>query len=393
MIKNMHISMFEQGKIKIGEKGEKKRSGTGKEYRESVKLEWFKITTLEKDASDNFVRDEVAMKGLPDKPTSLPVELLYDDVDLNFPTCYSIYKDGELFCRGDGETAERNGKQVVCNPETCKFAQSKGRDKCKVGGILSCRLPHLKTLGGVYKFRTHSWNSVSNLLSSMQYLQTLTGGTLAGLPLELRMAKKPTKFGLVNIVNLVFPGTQDDLAFAIEKELSRRMRLKIDLAKVEERAIRAGVTEDTDDPADISAEFYPPPEYPKTREEDQAEIDATLEKAYAAIAGLWESYDINDFERTASLKKHLHVESGDLRECRDIDRLREYYKTHKAQYAEKTAEKEDRPLDGTTQEDFDLVKNVLGDKSAKALKQAIIDNDDDTYNQLVLEARQQEEAA
>ncbi len=268
MIKNLHISLFEQGKIKIGKKGAKKRSGKGTEYREAVKLDYFIITTLERDSQDNFIVDAAAMEGLENEPKRLPIELLFDDIELNFPTCYAMYsqKDG-LLCRGDGETAiTAKQKNIVCNPDTCPHAQNK---TCKPSGILSCRLPHLKTLGGVYKFRTHSWNSIKNILASLQYLATLTGGILAGLPLELRTEKKPTKFGLVNIVNIVFPGTQDALADALEKEISRRQRLQIDVKNIETIARKTGMTEDDDDPIDVAEEFFPlkeDGEYPSTAE-------------------------------------------------------------------------------------------------------------------------------
>jgi hypothetical protein len=368
MIKDLHTSLFEQGKIKIGGKGELKKSKNGSEYRESLKFDYFLITTLEKGKDDNFKKDDAAMKDLPENPRSLPVELLYDSIDLNFPTCYSIFNQDGIFCRGDGETAERQGKEIVCDRDTCKYAK---KNTCKVGGILSCRLPHLKTLGGVYKFRTHSWNSVKNIVSALQYLQTLTGGILAGLPLELRLEQKPTKFGLVKIVNIVFPGDQDALAEALEKEIARRQRLNIDISKVENRAAEAGVMEDTDDPEDVAEEFFPDEKEPeKTAVEEQKDIQAALEKGWKAIRSLWNEYRIGEDERKASIKKHFHIDSGDLKECRDIKRLRDYYKSHRKQYA---ATKES-DIDGFGHEEakkgLQVVCKAYGEQSEQAMEYA-----------------------
>lgn len=369
MIKNMHISLFEQGKIKIGKKGAKKSSSKGTEYREAIKLDYFIITTLERDVQDNFKIDSAAMKDLGKEPTQLPIELLFDDIELNFPTCYAMYsqKDG-LLCRGDGETAiTAKQENIVCNPDTCPHAQNKN---CKPSGILSCRLPHLKTLGGVYKFRTHSWNSIKNILASLQYLATLTGGVLAGLPLELRTEKKPTRFGLVNIVNIVFPGTQDTLADALEKEISRRQRLQIDVKNIETIARKTGVIEDDDDPIDVAEEFFPlkeDGEYPSTAEmlegwelaapdtgngENMPVQSQQKEKQkdwsipvtwHQHIRKLWEYCEMHPAHGENHFKKAIResgAEEVSLSNCQDVSFMKVYADTLKRDYDEAKAEKE-----------------------------------------------------
>jgi hypothetical protein len=389
MIKNLNAGLFEQGKIKIGGKGKEKTSGSGKTYREALKLDHFVVTTLERDTTkeENFKIDTEAMKGLPKKPTSLPIELLYDDIELNFPTCFSMFNNTGIFCRGDGETASREGKEISCNIDTCPYFK---KSSCKISGILMCRLPHTKNLMGIYKFRTHSWNSVKNIVASLQYLKTLTGGVIAGLPLELRLEKKPTKHGVVKIVNLVFPGDQEELIAELEKEISRRQRLQIDIHSVEIAAMTSGVTQDTDDPQDVVDEYFSSRnEDELTVQEDQADIDAEIATLHKNIVKLWNKYGINDFERTASIKKHFLCDT--LEECRDRERLKEYGRTHQPQYkarkAEKEASQKKEEPETNEQEDLEFVRQRLGESGAKKLKKALLDNDTDEYKLIMHDAK------
>lgn len=57
----------------------------------------------------------------------------------------------------------------------------------------------------------------------------------------------------------------------------------------------------------------------------------------------------------------------------------------------KKQEKAEPKLDDTTQQDYDLVKNVLGVQKADALKKALTDNDDDTYIAIVQEAHKEKD--
>jgi len=279
MIKNLHTTLFERGKIKIGSKGDLKKSKDGKEYSAPVKLDYFKITSLERGADRNFKLDQEAMRSLPAEPKMIPVEMLYDQIDLNFPTAYSVYQNALLYCKGDGETAVREGKSIACNPDTCKYAQS---NQCKIGGILLCRLPQIKTLMGVYKFRTHGYNSVRNILASLQFVASLTGGIVAGLPFELRLTAKQTKFGTTYVADLAFPGDQGDLADAVAKEVTRRALLHYDIQRVETAAIQSGVTQDTDTAEDIAAEFFPETEKDEPRPTFSVDAVQAFREAVAA---------------------------------------------------------------------------------------------------------------
>jgi hypothetical protein len=57
-IKNLSRGLAVMGYIKIGKKGEMKKSVNNVEYRQPKKLDHFEIVTREVDDSDNFVRHE-----------------------------------------------------------------------------------------------------------------------------------------------------------------------------------------------------------------------------------------------------------------------------------------------------------------------------------------------
>lgn len=263
MIKNgLSERLGEIGKIKIGGKGEMRKSKNNKDFRLPVKYEHFVVTTTERGADGNFVTDAKIMKLLGEKPKEIPIRLPFDDIDMNFHTSFQRYDGKKLKCKGDGEKAEwkkddGETKTIKCDPETCKYFQA---EKCKVSGILSCMIPLSMEIGGIYRFRTHGWNSVSNILAALKYLASNTNGILQGLPLKLKMVKKSTEeHGNVNVVTLTIDGIELlEMRNAALIEYENRMKLGIDMKKIENEARKSGVMDDKDDPEDISEEFYPP---------------------------------------------------------------------------------------------------------------------------------------
>lgn len=260
-IKNgLNPRFAEVGKIKIGGKGELKKSGNGKEFQIPVRYDHFVVTTTERETSGNYKIDADIMKLIGNEPKEISIRLLFDDIDLNFYTSFQYYAGAKCLCKGDGEKADRTGqdgvtKQIKCDPEKCEFLQS---DKCKVSGILSCSLPVNPEIGSVYRFRTHSWNSVSNILAALNYFSENTNGILQGLPLKLKMIKKSTaEHGNVNVVTLVLDGLElMQMRQQAFMEYENRMKLGINMKHLEQRAIEAGFTIDTDDPQDVADEFY-----------------------------------------------------------------------------------------------------------------------------------------
>jgi len=270
MIKNgLSPRLAEIGKIKIGGHGEKRQSKAGKDYRLPVRYDHFVVTTTEKGPDDNYIIDGEIMRQLGKEPKEIPIRLIFDDIDMNFYTSFQLYEGHKLRCKGDGERAiwygeNKEEKSIKCDPAICKFAQpdAKGATKCKISGILSCMLTSSMDIGGVYRFRTHGWNSVSNILASLQFISENTNGVLMGLPLKLKMLKKSTQeHGNVNTVTIVLDGIEmikmRELALG---EYRNRAELGINMRQIEQRAVSAGFMEDKDDPVDISEEFYPPVE-------------------------------------------------------------------------------------------------------------------------------------
>lgn len=257
-IKGIIPQLCERGHIKIGKKGKMTVSGKGNSFRPPQKLDHFVITTMNKTADDDFVIDESIMKLLGNNPTEVPVTLVYDSPDLNFPTCYAYYDSAQCQCRGDGEIAVTvDGRQIQCNPEKCKNAISK---KCKPNGVLSVILTNAPGVGGVYKFRTTGWNSIRNLMSSIEFIHGLVGGRIAGLPLMLTLQPKTTVIPgtktptTIYMVNLEYRGTIDQLMMLARNRLVSTEKM----AELEEKAVgMLAEPESVEECKDIQEEFYP----------------------------------------------------------------------------------------------------------------------------------------
>jgi len=264
MIKGLTPRLAEIGKIKIGGKGEQRISRNNKKFRLPVKYDHFVITLNEKDQHGNFIIDKKIMNILEEKPKEIECILLYDNIEKNFLTSYSNYRGHKCFCRGDGEKAIRvfkddktqkeYKKEIICPAGECEYLINA---QCKPSGLLSVILPSANKQGGVYKFRTHSWNSVQNIQSSLYYIASQTGSKLAGILLKLHIVKKSTEdHGNVITVNIVFDGNKDQLRQAVITETKHREEFNIDILKLENMAEKIGITKDNDDPSDVEDEFY-----------------------------------------------------------------------------------------------------------------------------------------
>jgi len=272
----------EIGKIKIGGKGEIRKSKDGKNYRLPVKFEHFVVTTTAKEKdTDNFVIDQKVMKVLGDKPLEIPIRLPFDDIDLNFFTSFQYYHGRKCICQGNGIEAVRIDKNdiesiVECDPDKCIFLKE---NKCKPSGILSCYIPASLEVGGVYRFRTHSWNSVSNILAALRDFSNNTNGILQGLPLKLKFVKKWTeKHGNVNTATIVLDGIElqrmRELAFS---EFENRTKFGINMETLQKQAKVSGFLEFEDDPADIEEEFYAPEIETETEEKKGSSPEDVIE--------------------------------------------------------------------------------------------------------------------
>jgi len=273
-VKGLIPQLAERGRIKIGMKGDEKTSAQGKKFMLPVKLDHFLITTMQRDAAGRLLPDAALMARLkPDggKITEIPVRLLYDDVDLDFQTRYALYRGNRCWCSGDGETAQRlageNGKylEVACPCERLD-PYFTGQDRCKILGTLQVLIEGTDRIGGVWKFRTTSWNTVNAILSSLALIQTITGGPLAGIPLHLVLSPKtvtvPTtgQNMVVYVVSLEYRGTEEALAELGYQIARRRVEHQIKMEQIEAEARRLLLppqAEPIQEQAEVASEFYP----------------------------------------------------------------------------------------------------------------------------------------
>lgn len=278
-IKNLMPGLVERGKIKIGNKGQVRRSSQGKEFQAPQKLDHFLVTTMVRGDDNNFLRDEAIHKQLGDKPTTIPVRLLYDDIDLNFQTRYACYNGRTLWCSGDGEVARRvrpgsgqNGKPLEYDQVSCTCERQsptfQGKGKCKITGNLSVMIDGVGVVGGVWKFRTTSYNSVVGILSSLALIKRITGGPLAGIPLNMVLTPKAVSDPVtgaqqtVYVVSLEFRGTVDQLRAIGHDQLLSQHQHQLRIERIEEEA-RALLTHNPtqyaapDDEGEDVEEFYP----------------------------------------------------------------------------------------------------------------------------------------
>lgn len=281
-IVNRTPALPERGKIKIGEKGKPRTSSGGKTFQPPQKLDHFIITTLERGADGNFLHDTQLMQTIaektgqePDKLTRIPVRLLYNDPELNFATQYGVYAGRTLWCSGNGREAMRQAPDkegtyvgVSCPCERIEKGFEGPGPKCKINGILSVLVDHAAGVGGVWKFRTTSFNSVDGLMGSLSFMAAATGGWLANLPLELVLHKKLVADPKGNqqtiyVVGLEWRGTVDALRDDGYRAAlaAQQANLRIEHIETEARKLLDGATPNTvfpgEDADDVVDEFYP----------------------------------------------------------------------------------------------------------------------------------------
>ena len=225
----LQCRMSEIGRIKIGGLEDRvRRTSSGKEWQAPVKYEHFVVTTMERDKSGNFVKDEAIHSVIGDSPRELGIRLLYNDIELNFRTELAFYQGKTCLCRGDGEVAQRVDKETGEVTEVaCPCSKMNEKMGCKPHGLLNCLLEQCTLCGGVHRFATTSWNTIKGIISSLKFISACTGGKIAGLPLKLKYTKKATitKDGqstTIPVIMIVYDGNPVQmLEAAIQNEKQR----------------------------------------------------------------------------------------------------------------------------------------------------------------------------
>jgi len=276
MIKGLVPMLAERGKIKVGELGEKRTGAKGGAYRLPVKLDHFKITTMERDKEGQLIADTALMQRLQkngQKLTEIPVRLLYDELELNFQTRLACYRSCKLngetverlrcWCSGDNEKAQRlqqdgSFQEIDCPCPRCEPGYEK-TDKCKFLGTLQCLIDGTDRIGGVWKFRTTSYNSVNAIYASLLLIKTITGGgrlddqglpngPLAGIPLRMMISPKTVTVPsgpqagqnmVIQVVSLEYAGGEEQLAQIGYDIRHKRVDHQIRMANLEKQALIA----------------------------------------------------------------------------------------------------------------------------------------------------------
>jgi hypothetical protein len=269
IIKNLAPGLTEIGKIKIGKKGDTRQSSQGGTYQMPVRLDHFLITTLERGKDGNFVVDEELHKKLGGVNLKrIPVQLMFNDIGMNFQSRYSCYTGKTLWCSGDGESASRLTPEGARENVPCCCGRQeptyKGKDKCKINGSLSVIIDGADRIGGVWKFRTTGYNSTVGIMSSLMMIKTLTGGILCGLPLEMtiqpKIATQPDGTSTtIQVVGITFRGDMQKLQQESLKIASQHAEhcLRVENIENEVRKLISVDAELIDQAGDIVEEFYP----------------------------------------------------------------------------------------------------------------------------------------
>lgn len=270
MIKNLVSQLNEAGKIKIGKKGKMITSKGGKEFRPPQKLDHFQITTTEKDENGDYIIDHALQNKLlrtgivnnDENLIGIPVRLIYNDVDKNFPNRYVSYVSGRLSCHGDGEKSKKRidefEKDHKCPCQRINQGYT-GKDKCKATGTLMCVIDEAGLFGQAHTFRTTSMNSIKGIIGGIELLNQATGGKIAWLPLMLTLNEKNTTTPeghntKIYVVSLCFRGNIEDLRGEVLKLIETDKQYLIEMDATAKNPVPETNTEDEQD---FVEEFFP----------------------------------------------------------------------------------------------------------------------------------------
>jgi hypothetical protein len=273
-VKGLMPGLMEVGKIKIGIKGDMVKSKDGNEFRLPQKIDHFRIVKNERDENDDYILDDQIIEIIKDNPAAvydkemniigIPIRLLYNEIDLVFPTQYVSYVNGKLSCSGNGiKGTTRDGREVACPCKRLDGAYT-GKDKCKISGTLSCIIEG-SNVGGCYKFRTTSINSARYILSSLMLIKAATGGLLSFIPLRLVINPKKTIIPAtgqpttIYVVTVEFQGGIDQLqkkALEMGKERVSLIENMRDI-EIEARKIVSSDVDTDKEEKEFAEEFFP----------------------------------------------------------------------------------------------------------------------------------------
>jgi len=275
---DLMVRLPEIGKIKIGGKGRMIEREGKPTFQAPVKLPYFRVTTMERDAEalGNFKMDKAVHGEIGPQPVAVPIMLLYNDPHLFWMSRFVAYLGRRAWCSGDGVQAMRlvNPEADVpeYKPRTCPCPNLSPDYKggsgptCKWNGRLEAVVRVAPRVGGVWVFRTTSQHSVLGITSSLKLIQGVTGGKLSGLPLMLTITPRtvevtPGRQQTVYIVGVEFNGSLDELREIGYQAALKEAQAGVQRANMEKIALASLDIpllghDDGDESSDIADEFY-----------------------------------------------------------------------------------------------------------------------------------------
>lgn len=302
------------GYIKIGEKerGAPRTSKRGTEYRRAKKLDYIRVTTTERDETDNL-RDDPGLtralkfhnataeqqkafrngndKAIDDvKVRRVPILLHTDIIDealqadyVSYVGRYTRYKvcDGEtctlfkLVKRKDGDGYESTGisDQIDCEcPKSpnnglvsARYWDGKTPKRkefiCKPHAQFRCHinLPGAAGPGALYEFRTSGYSSIQRLTGGLQAISENLNGHIAHVPLLLVMEPAKGKDGQGRQTHNWALSVRLDVELMTAIDRLRKIHAERALiGAVEQRALTSSVPEGTrEEESEVVEEFFP----------------------------------------------------------------------------------------------------------------------------------------
>lgn len=276
--------LTELGKIKIGGKSpDVRKTANGAEWRAPVKFDHFLITTLDRSPSGDLLTDKALMEVLAHdfadddgKIRRLPIAVLSNEIEDIMQASYVWYVGKRVAARSDGKILTKfyDGKEWLAQPvqtewhsENLGKRDARGNRFFKVHATFNCAIAIRNSKwGGVYKFRTTSQITASQLYGSLIEVKQLTGSILRGIPLRLVIRPmQVTPDGKPTTVHVVHCELVGDDLLSIQRMAMERASQELLMAKTLEKSrieyrrllTAPGYDETPQEQADIAEEFQP----------------------------------------------------------------------------------------------------------------------------------------
>ena len=270
------------GRIAIGKKNEKGFP---------TKLDYFLFTQQVDAKSDHAPvhgpMTEAMQKIYGDKPREIRVVLPFHHPDEVFFTSFCDWKGRTAWsCKSEnGTTAVRRQsdgsmQEVVCDYDNCKYrlvGNDKFKTTCKPNGILSVWIMDAPVVGGVWKFRTNAWGSVSKIQKALELMFNIRK-SLLGLEvlLSITMESQLVPDGKggkskqnVPVVQIKMPCTMRELADGVGTVYG-------DFKEIRDNGLRIGNLADRSVVQELSMELSTPPSvYDENEEGNPGDSETT----------------------------------------------------------------------------------------------------------------------